>query len=303
MTMNDSESLFRRDQVLAAKPFDKATFAATFTHHTVHIDDSIMHYVSGGSGNPVVLLHGWPETWYAWHRVMPMLVGNYTVVAPDLPGLGNSSASKSYDKKTVASLVHQLVSGLGHQQILLVGHDMGANVAYAYAALYPHEVRKLVYMEASIPGFGLEEVMNFARTGLWHFGFHATPDVAVPLVSGRERFYLTYLTAPHISNPEALRESLEEYVRAYSQPDVLRAGFEYYAALLQDGKDNRAMFKQKLPMPVLGVIAGSLNAALFDSLRSVASDVRSLIVEQSGHFIHEERPIFLTEQLLAFFEG
>ena len=126
----------------------------TFSHHTASVNGIQMHYVIGGQGDPVVLLHGWPETWYAWHKIMPALAKNYTVIAPDLRGLGDSSKPPTgYDGKTVAEDIHQLVTQLGFNSIFLVGHDIGAWVAYPYAAEHPTEVKKLVVMDVTIPGF------------------------------------------------------------------------------------------------------------------------------------------------------
>ena len=128
----------------------------TFSHHTATVNGIQLHYVTGGHGDPVVLLHGWPETWYSWHRVMPALAKNYTVIAPDLRGLGDSSKPPTgYDGKTVAEDMHQLVTQLGFRTIFLVGHDIGTQVAYSYAAEHPAEVRKLVVMELTIPGLYL----------------------------------------------------------------------------------------------------------------------------------------------------
>src|SRR5436190_1177092 len=140
----------------------------TFSHHTVSVNGIQMHYVIGGHGNPVVLLHGWPETWYAWHKVMPALAKNYTVIAPDLRGLGDSSKPLSgYDGKTLAEDIHQLVTQLGLKRIFLVGHDVGSQPAYSYAVAHPTEVRKLVVMELTIPGFA-----PAGRMPLWWVIFH-----------------------------------------------------------------------------------------------------------------------------------
>jgi alpha-beta hydrolase superfamily lysophospholipase len=122
----------------------------TFSHNTASVNGIQMHYVIGGHGDPVVLLHGWPETWYAWHKVMPALAKNYTVIAPDLRGLGDSSKPPTgYDGKTVAEDIHQLVTQLGFKRIFIVGHDVGSQPAYSYAAAHPTEVRKLVIMNES----------------------------------------------------------------------------------------------------------------------------------------------------------
>jgi hypothetical protein len=131
---------------------------ATFSHHTASVNDIQLHYVIGGQGDPVVLLHGWPKTWYAWHKVMPALTKNYTVIAPDLRGLGDSSKPPSgYDGKTTAEDIYQLVSQLGFSKVFLVGHDIGAQTGaqtgYTYAATHPGNVSKLVIMDAVFPGF------------------------------------------------------------------------------------------------------------------------------------------------------
>src|ERR687890_2623761 len=126
----------------------------TFSHHTTSVNGIQMHYVIGGQGDPIVLLHGWPETWYAWRHVMPALAKNYTVIAPDLRGLGDSSKPPTgYDGKTVAEDIHQLVIQLGFKTIFLVGHDIGTQIAYSYAAAHPTEVKSLVVMDLTIPGF------------------------------------------------------------------------------------------------------------------------------------------------------
>src|SRR5262245_37951951 len=143
----------------------------TFSHHTVSVNGIQLHYVMGGEGDPVVLLHGWPETWYAWHKVMPALAKNYTVIAPDLRGLGDSSKpAAGYDGKTLAEDIHQLVTQLGFKTIYLVGHDIGTQVAYSYAAAHPTEVEKIAVMELTIPGF-----VPPGRMPLWWVVFHQTP--------------------------------------------------------------------------------------------------------------------------------
>ena len=296
-----SDAAYPLDRIAAVAPVDEAAFARTFSHRTAAVGDGTMHYVTGGRGPAVVLLHGWPEDWSSWRKVMPALAERFTVIAPDLPGLGTSSPPPSYDKRTVARLVRDLVRQLGHARAFVVGHDMGAAVAYAYAAAYPDEVPRLVFMESLVPGFGLERITDPANGGSWHFGFQGTPEYAVPLVSGRERMYLTAQVMGVTVNPEAMRAPLEEYVRAYERPTVLRAGFEYYRALIgQDARDDRAAFRGKLRMPVLAVAVTGKNAGLPDALRAVAADVRPLIVDRSGHFVQEERPVYLARRLTAF---
>ena len=168
----------------------------TFSHGTASVNGIQLHYVIGGHGDHVVLLHGWPETWYAWHRVMPVSK-NYTVVAPDLRGLGDSSKpTTGYDGKTVAEDIHQLVTQLGFKTIFLVGHDIGTQVAYSYAAAHPADVKRLAVMELTIPGFA-----PAGRMPLWWAIFHQTPDVPEALVQGKEMTYLSWFFHNLAYNP------------------------------------------------------------------------------------------------------
>jgi alpha/beta hydrolase family protein len=174
----------------------------TFSHHTTSVNGIQLHYVIGGQGDPVVLLHGWPETWYAWHHVMPALAKNYTVIAPDLRGLGDSSKPPTgYDGKTLAEDIHQLVTQLGFKTIFLVGHDIGTQVAYSYAAAHPTEVKRLAVMELTIPGFA-----PAGRMPLWWVIFHQTPDVPEALVQGKEMMYLSWFFQNLAYNPAAIMQ-------------------------------------------------------------------------------------------------
>src|SRR5918996_4529921 len=180
----------------------------TFSHHTAFINGIQLHYVIGGHGDPVVLLHGWPETWYAWHKVMPALAKNYTVIAPDLRGVGDSSKPLTgYDGKTVAEDIHQLVTKLGFNTIFLVGHDIGTQIAYSYAAAHPTEVEKLAVMDFTFPGFAPPGI-----TPRWWFLFHQTPDVPEALVQGKEMEYLSWHLRGLANNPVAItQEAINEY--------------------------------------------------------------------------------------------
>ncbi|MGH7880442.1 MAG: alpha/beta fold hydrolase, partial [Candidatus Binataceae bacterium] len=152
---------------------------AIFTHHTAVLDDVRLHYVTAGQGEPIVLLHGWPQTWFEWRRIIPALAKRYTVIAPDMRGLGDSSRPVGgYDKRTVAGDIHQLVHRLGCEKIFLVGHDWGGPVAYAYACAHPSEVRKLVILDVTIPGEGWEKFPQITRRGgIWHLAFHCVRDL------------------------------------------------------------------------------------------------------------------------------
>ena len=216
----------------------------TFSHNTASVNGIQLHYVIGGQGDPVVLIHGWPETWYAWHKVMPALAKNYTVIAPDLRGLGDSSKPVTgYDGKTLAEDIHQLVGKLGFKTIFLVGHDIGTQVAYSYAAAHPTEVKRLAVMELPIPGFtppGLEGK-------IWWFVFHQTPDVPEALVQGKESIYLSWFYQNLAYNPAGITQAaINDYVNHYSAPGAMRAGFEHYRVFPQDAIQNQNYSKTKL---------------------------------------------------------
>lgn len=276
----------------------------TFEHHTVAVNNVQLHYVIAGQGDPVVLLHGWPETWYQWRKIIPPLAERYTVIAPDMRGLGDSSKPVSgYDKRTVADDIYKLVCTLGFERIFLVGHDWGGPVAYAYAAAHPNDVRRLVILDVPIPGAGLEKIPQASRRGgLWHISFHGVRDLPEQLVAGRERMYLSwfYRTA---YNPTAItEEDIDEYVRCYSAPGGMRAGFEYYRAIWDDVDHNTQNAKTKLTMPVLALGGKySFGKQTERSLTALAEDLRGGEIDQCGHWIAEEQPAYLTEQLLRFF--
>jgi pimeloyl-ACP methyl ester carboxylesterase len=297
-----SPSVEEQQQLLEGVSFQIGN--VTFSHHMASVNGIQMHYVMGGQGDPIVLLHGWPETWYAWRHVMPDLAQNYTVIAPDLRGLGDSSKPPTgYDGKTVAEDIHQLVTQLGFRTIFLVGHDIGAWVVYPYAAEHPTEVEKLVVMEVPPPGFFPPELTP------WWFFFHQTPDVPEALVQGKEMEYLSWFYQNLAYNPAAItQEDINEYVSHYSAPGGMRAGFEYYRAFPEDAIQNQNYSQTKLPMPVLALGAayipafgGISNPLPVLGMQQLAENVTGIIVPNSGHYIAEEQPQFVINQLSNFF--
>jgi pimeloyl-ACP methyl ester carboxylesterase len=284
-----------------------------FSHHTATVNGIQLHYVMGGKGDPVVLLHGWPETWYAWRHVMPALAKNYTVIAPDLRGIGDSSKPLTgYDGKTLAEDIHQLVTQLGFKTIFLVGHDIGAFVVYPYAAAHPMEVKRLVVMEVPPPitGFFPPPSMNRGPP-LWWILFQQTPDVPEALVQGKEMTYLSWFYQNLAYNPAAITQAdINEYVSHYSAPGGMRAGFEYYRAIPQDAIQNENYSKTNLTMPVLALGAGYIpafggnpNTAAENGMKMLAQNVTGIIVPNSGHFIQEEQPDVVVKLLNNFFSG
>lgn len=279
------------------------------THHYADVGDVLLHYVTAGDGFPVVMIHGYPQTWWEWRHQIPVLAEKYTVITPDMRGLGDSSRPLSgYDKKTIAEDIWHVVNGeLGHDSFYLIGHDWGGPTAYALAAAHPEAIRRLVIVDVPIPGCG----GDFSQGGRrWHHQFHMTLDLPEALTAGREDIYLSWFYRTFAYRPDAIDQAdLKEYVRTYSQPGAMRAGFNLYRAAAQDVEDNQNnIARQKLSMPVLTVSGGKSYphargriSETEDSLKRVATDVRGEIAPESGHFVPEEAPDFLNERLLSFF--
>jgi pimeloyl-ACP methyl ester carboxylesterase len=260
-----------------------------------------LHYMTAGHGTALILLHGYAETSLMWKPIIPVLAGRFTVIAPDLPGIGDSAIpSDGLDMKTAAIRIHALARSLGVQKAEVVGHDIGLMVAYAYAAQFPEEVTKLVVMDAFLPGVGDWEAI-YNNPGLWHFRFNGpTPEA---LVQGRERIYFEHFWNDFAADktrsiPEANRKI---YTAAYARPGRMRAGWAYFVSFQQAAKDFAQLSQNKLNMPVL-VIGGekSLGDALAAQMKLVASDVTVVVLKDTGHWVMEERPEETTEALQKF---
>lgn len=271
-----------------------------FDHGMARVNRTKLHYVTAGDGDPLVLLHGWPQTHYEWREVIPDLAEEYTVIAPDLRGMGDSDKPRSgYDKRTVATDVRELVASLGYEEIALVGHDWGMPTAYAYAAQYPEEVAALTVLEAGLPG-----VNEHQKKKLWHTRFHEIRDLPEQLVAGREELYLSWFYRRGAYDPSAIdSEARAEYLRCYSAPGGLRGGFEYYRARDTDAEHNQEHAEETLEMPVLALGGeASFRELPIRDMEAVAEDVRGEVVERAGHWIPEERPDYFVDRLTEFLE-
>jgi pimeloyl-ACP methyl ester carboxylesterase len=299
-------SSFENQQLLEGISFEIDN--VTFSHHTASVNGIQMHYVIGGKGDPIVLLHGFPQTWYEWRHIMPELAKNYTVIAPDLRGFGDSSKPVTgYDGKTTAEDIYQLVSQLGFNQILLVAHDVGSQTAYSYAAAHPNNVTKLVIMDFPFPGFLPPE---FGENGPWWFAFQQTPNLPEALVEDKEREYVSWFFKGLAYNPSAItEEDIDVFANHFSSPGGMRAAFEYFRAFPIDAEQNKESAKDKITMPVL-VLGGDIYPALggdfpgnlaLSSTQALAANVTGITVPLSGHWIPEEQPEFVIEQLTTFF--
>jgi pimeloyl-ACP methyl ester carboxylesterase len=265
------------------------------------VDGIRIHYLTAGHGPAVILLHGYTQTSRMWRPLIPQLAQHFTVIAPDLPGIGDSKIPKDgIDIKTSAIRIHSLALQLHLQETRIVGHDIGLMVAYAYAAMYPAETKKLVVMDAFLPGVdGWEPYYN--NSNLWHFRFHGpTPEA---LVAGRENIYFAYFWNDFAADkdhsvPQADREA---YIAAYSKPGRMRAGWEYFANWPQTAVDLAALAKTKLTMPVLAIAGDKASAAtLMPQMHLVATDVQTLTLKDTGHWVLEERPKETMDALLKF---
>jgi pimeloyl-ACP methyl ester carboxylesterase len=275
-------------------------------HRTLRLSRVTLHLVTAGEGDPVVLLHGWPQTWHEWRKVITLLAGSYRLVVPDLPGLGDSTQpAGGYDKKSIGVDLGEMCERLQLGRFHLVGHDWGGPSAFALACALPERVRTLTVLDVTIPGIGPDISQGGRR---WHHAFHMTPELPEALVQGREREYLGWFYREFCWQRGAISEAdMDEYVRCYARPGAMSAGFEYYRALPRDKADNQRLVDSgvRLKMPVLALGGARAEARgrgeePLESLRAVASNVRGGAIPECGHFIPEEQPALLAERLLDF---
>ena len=278
-------------------------FGPGFKTHAVPVDGGVVSVTLGGSGPPVLLLHGYAETSRMWRPLAKVLAPRFTIIAPDLPGIGESSIPKTgLDMKTSTERVHAAVRALGYSKVRVVGHDIGLMVAYAYAAMYPDEVEKLALMDAFLPGVGGWEAV-YNNPGIWHFRFYgATPEA---LVKGRERIYFEHFWNDFAADkarsiPEADRRA---YTQAYARPGRMAAGFGYFASFPKTATDFAELAKTRLGVPVLSIGGEkSLGEALGAQTKLIASDVTVVVLEDAGHWILEERPAETIAALTRFLQ-
>ena len=270
---------------------------------TAKIDNVELHYLTAGHGPAVILLHGFAETSRMWRPIIPLLAEKFTVIAPDLPGIGDSSIptdNAEIDMITSARRIHALVRSLGIEKAKVVGHDIGLMVAYAYATQFPNETEKLAVMDAFLPGVpGWEAIYN--APNIWHFRFNG--EYPEKLVQGRERTYFEYfwnvLAADKTrSIPEADRKA---YTEAYSRPGRMRAAWAYFASWPRLAGDFAKLSQTKLTIPVLSIGGEkSLGNQLAAQMKLVATEVTVVVLKDTGHWILEERPKETSEALVKF---
>lgn len=277
-------------------------------HGRAFVNGVRLHYYVAGEGEPLFLLHGVPKTSYHWRRVIPLLTPYYTVIAPDLRGLGDSERPMGgFDMNNMAEDIAQLATHLGYEEFYIAGEDWGAAFAYQLAANYPERVKKLIFQEMTLPGLGLEDYSFLTRENvstyvwLWHINFYSVPNFPEMLITGKEKEYFNYFMKHETHNPQAIApDALDEYVRCYSAPGGIRSMCEIYRVTLDDADQIREVSKNKLKMPVLAVgseyFIGEDNER---QMRELAEDVSAVILPW-GHQLAEEDPEGLAAAYLDF---
>jgi pimeloyl-ACP methyl ester carboxylesterase len=271
------------------------------TSRIATVDGVKLSYLTAGHGPTVILLHGYTQTSRMWKPVIPLLANKFTVIAPDLPGIGESEIPASgLDMKTSAVRVHALAKSLGVEKASVVGHDIGLMVAYAYAAQFPAETEKLVLMDAFLPGVaGWEAVYN--NPAIWHFRFNGpTPEA---LVRGRERTYFEHFWNDFAAdkNRSLPANDRAAYVAAYARPGRMRAGWAYFVSFTQAAKDFEQLSQTKLTMPVLAIGGEKANGEVLGAqAQAVASDAKVVVLKNTGHWVLEENPKETTDALMNF---
>jgi pimeloyl-ACP methyl ester carboxylesterase len=266
-----------------------------FESRVVKVNGTRLHYVRGGTGPAVILLHGFPEDWYEFHKIMPRLAKKFTVLAVDLRGVGGSVPTPGgYDAANLAEDIHQLAVQLHLEQVYVVGHDIGGMVAYAYARRYPQTARGVMILDAAFPGLEPWEEIQ-AHPAFWHIRFHQT-ELPEKLVAGRQAIYFRYfLSAKHFSDAD-----VAHYAESYRDPDHLRTAFEFYRAFPDDEKFNA---KQRSTIDLPFVLGTGETDAFAQFLPQIAramrargcANVKTEVVRGSAHYVVEEQPDAVAE--------
>ena len=253
-----------------------------------------LHAVVSGDGPPLLLICGWPQTWYAWRLVMPVLARHHRVVAVDPRGVGRSDkAAGGYDTGTLARDMVALMAELGHDRFSVVGHDVGLWIGYALAADHPDRVERLAVAEALLPGVSPSPPILGASTAnarLWHFAFNRLDELNEQLVVGREHLYFGYQFSSKAVVPLA-GDAVDHYIAALRSPDALRCSFSFYRALDETMAQNAVRAERRLSMPVLAIAGGGwLGDLVGETMGLVADDVESVVLANCGHYPAEEAP-------------
>jgi pimeloyl-ACP methyl ester carboxylesterase len=278
---------------------------AEVEHHTASVNGTILHYVSAGSkGSPILLVHGFPESWWTFHKLIPLLAKTHRVVAVDLRGFGDSDNKPgNYDSATIAEDLHQLIQTLGLGAVHLAGQDIAGGTVFRLAATHPDDVASFTGIEMGLAGFGLESLADVTHGGSWHIGVLAAPGIAEMLFPGRERDVLGGWAFPSMTAvPGAISESdVDEFVRVYSRADGWRGPIGLYQSMLSEGDDLKALAATNpLTIPTLAV-GGFGGTMTLNALNQVTQgEVASIQLDGVGHYVAMEAPDALAQAILSF---
>ncbi|MCU1526395.1 MAG: alpha/beta hydrolase [Frondihabitans sp.] len=278
------------------------------THHLADINNTRLHYVSAGStGSPILLVHGWPETWWAFRALIPLLAATHRVIAVDLRGFGDSSAAEAnYDQATSAEDLHHLVSHLNLRPAHLLGQDISGGVAFRFASTHPDDVLSLTAVETTLAGFGLESLADVNHGGSWHVGLLGAPGIPEMLLPGHERTLLADWAYPLMTATATAISAgdIDEFVRTYSRPNAWRGAAGLYQALFADDGATKARAQSHpLTMPIL-TVDGPGYPFTEQTFRQVAKGgVTAVRLEGVGHLIAQEAPEPLAAAILKFTQG
>lgn len=261
------------------------------THHVAQVNGTRLHYVAAGdTGTPVLLVHGWPESWWAFRGVIPLLASHHRVFAVDLRGFGDSSTDPG-DLATAAEDLHHLVDHLDVGPVHVTGQDISGGVVFTFAATHPDDVLSVTAVETALPGHGWEMLADVQNGGSWHVGFLAAPGVAEQFLAGRERMMLDWALSAMTKNPDAITEAdVDELTRTYARPGGWRGTEALYGSSLTGGEQMKALARSRpLTVPVLAV-DGANAPFTAQTMRQVASDVTAVAIPDVGHLVAQEAP-------------
>jgi pimeloyl-ACP methyl ester carboxylesterase len=293
-----------KERGMAAAP---AGTAPEITHHCAHVNGTTLHYVAAGTaGSPVLLVHGFPETWRAFRRLIPLLAAGHRVFAVDLRGFGDSgTAPGDYDSEAAAGDLRQLIARLGLGPVHLTGQDISGATVFRLAVTRPEDVLSLTAVETSLPGFGWEKLADLARGGAWHIGALAAPGIPEMLLAGRERQFLgQYLFPALTAVPGAVTDAdIDEFARAYARPGGWRGAAGLYRSLLREGPEIQALAESPgLTVPVLAVGAGGGPFTASSMSQVTSAGISTVQLNGAGHYAAMEAPEELAKAILGFID-
>lgn len=290
-------TLLKRASAGQALPAEEFPTPTGFTPAYQEVDGVNIHYLKGGKGPLVLLVHGFAQTWYEWHQLMPVLAKTHTVVAIDLPGLGQSDPPKSYLGQDVAALIYKFAKSHSPDgKLSLVSHDIGNWNTFPMVAQNQADFRHVVFMEAPLPDEGLYTFPSFTPQGespMWHFSFFAAPgNFAEKLVAGREPIFFDHFLKSHAVNKAVFTPALVDlYARSYAKPQSFHAAMEYYRNLPETQRRNVPLFKTRLTMKTMAIGGGSpvsVGRFQLDQLAKYATDMQGVVIPNCGHWVPEE---------------